>query len=308
MKCQFSGERDVMANTKYEIFLGVCRAGSFKAAAEELGYTQAGISYTVKALEEELGITLFYRRHGGVVLTPEGEAVYPAIASIVNEERHLGNLVGGLTGLEHGTLRISIFTSLYVNWYPDMLKAFGNLYPGIDLEAAIFDRAEDINEQLRNGAVDLAFCTRRDEHFEYYHLLDEPILAILPKDHPLLPLDRFPTGALDMYPYVYPGKSFDEIERILEERGVDPDTVIRSHTDYATLSLVAAGFGYTLLPRLFLQHVDFPVVTKQLEDPAYREILIGVRSKDTLTEAARRFIDFAADWCRENASGKRRRR
>ena len=141
-----------MATSKYDIFLSACKTGSFKAAAEELGYTQAGISYTIHTLEEELGITLFYRRHGGVVLTPEGEEVYPAIASIVNEERHLSNLVNGLTGLEQGTLRISIFTSIYVNWYPEMLKAFRDLYPGITVHAEIHDRAEDINAQLKEGA------------------------------------------------------------------------------------------------------------------------------------------------------------
>ena len=46
-----------MANQKYDAFLTVARLGSFKAAAEELGYTQAGISYLVNALEKELGLT-----------------------------------------------------------------------------------------------------------------------------------------------------------------------------------------------------------------------------------------------------------
>ena len=50
-----------MANQKYDAFLTVARLGSFKAAAEELGYTQAGISYLVNALEKELGLTLFLR-------------------------------------------------------------------------------------------------------------------------------------------------------------------------------------------------------------------------------------------------------
>ena len=64
-----------MANQKYDAFLTVARLGSFKAAAEELGYTQAGISYLVNALEKELGLTLFLREYGGVHLTTEGREV-----------------------------------------------------------------------------------------------------------------------------------------------------------------------------------------------------------------------------------------
>ena len=50
-----------MANQRYDAFLAAARCGSFKGAAAELGYTQAGISYLVNALEQELGLTLFLR-------------------------------------------------------------------------------------------------------------------------------------------------------------------------------------------------------------------------------------------------------
>ena len=61
-----------MANQRYDAFLAAARCGSFKGAAAELGYTQAGISYLVNALEQELGLTLFLREYGGVHLTTEG--------------------------------------------------------------------------------------------------------------------------------------------------------------------------------------------------------------------------------------------
>ena len=51
-----------MANQKYDAFLTVARLGSFKAAAEELGYTQAGISYLVNALEKGAGTDALFAR------------------------------------------------------------------------------------------------------------------------------------------------------------------------------------------------------------------------------------------------------
>lgn len=78
-----------MANQKYDAFLTVARLGSFKAAAEELGYTQAGISYLVNALEKELGLTLFLREYGGVHLTTEGREVLGLVQAINADEHAL---------------------------------------------------------------------------------------------------------------------------------------------------------------------------------------------------------------------------
>ena len=58
-----------MANQKYEAFLHIAETGSFKQAAHDLGYTQAGISYLISSMERELGIPLFVRDYGGAHLT-----------------------------------------------------------------------------------------------------------------------------------------------------------------------------------------------------------------------------------------------
>lgn len=86
-----------MANQKYDAFLTVGSAsGSFKAAAEELGYTQAGISYLVNALEKELGLTLFLREYGGVHLTTEGREVLGLVQAINADEHALAARVRDL--------------------------------------------------------------------------------------------------------------------------------------------------------------------------------------------------------------------
>lgn len=66
-----------MANQKYEAFLHIAETGSFKQAAHDLGYTQAGISYLISSMERELGIPLFVRDYGGAHLTSEGAELLP---------------------------------------------------------------------------------------------------------------------------------------------------------------------------------------------------------------------------------------
>ena len=78
-----------MGNQKYDAFLKVAETGSFKQAAHDLGYTQAGISYLVSTLERELDVPLFVRDYGGAHLTSDGADLLPWVQNVCNSERQL---------------------------------------------------------------------------------------------------------------------------------------------------------------------------------------------------------------------------
>ena len=72
---EFQSKKDEvgdMSATKYQIFLKTVECGSFTKAAEELNFSQSGISHAISSLEEELGVTLLSRNRGGVTLTGDG--------------------------------------------------------------------------------------------------------------------------------------------------------------------------------------------------------------------------------------------
>lgn len=50
--------------TKYQVFLKTVECGSFTAAAQQLSFTQSGVSHAISGLEEELGVTLLSRSRG----------------------------------------------------------------------------------------------------------------------------------------------------------------------------------------------------------------------------------------------------
>lgn len=64
-----------MLDPKLYSLLQVCESGSFIAASKKLSITQPAVSHHIKALEEELNVTIFERRSGKIVLTREGEEV-----------------------------------------------------------------------------------------------------------------------------------------------------------------------------------------------------------------------------------------
>ena len=72
-----------MDTKKYEALLASARLGSFTKAAQELGYTQSGLTHMMNALEQELGFPLLERGHYGTRLTERGAELEPAILQFV---------------------------------------------------------------------------------------------------------------------------------------------------------------------------------------------------------------------------------
>ena len=75
-----------MDTQKYQALLQAIEAGSFSAAAAELGYTPSGISHMVEAVENQLGLTLLRRSHAGVTLTENGQRLLPALRELLHAE------------------------------------------------------------------------------------------------------------------------------------------------------------------------------------------------------------------------------
>lgn len=98
-----------MLDPKLYSLLQVCESGSFIAASKKLSITQPAVSHHIKALEEELNVTIFERRSGKIVLTREGEKIVQCARkmqslyqNLVQNLRDSKNLITHLTvGVTH---------------------------------------------------------------------------------------------------------------------------------------------------------------------------------------------------------------
>ena len=85
---------------KYEAFVRAVELGSLSKAAEELGYTQSGISHMMQSLEEEVGFPLMVRTSAGIQPNHEGKMLLPVIRQLLNTseslEQHIAEIKGAL--------------------------------------------------------------------------------------------------------------------------------------------------------------------------------------------------------------------
>ena len=78
---------------KYEAFIRAVELGSLSKAAEELGYTQSGISHMMQSLEEEVGFPLLVRTSSGILPNAEGETLLPAIRRLLRTNDALAQTI-----------------------------------------------------------------------------------------------------------------------------------------------------------------------------------------------------------------------
>lgn len=291
-----------------KVFLSVVETGSFRKSAEILGYTQAGISYIIAAMEEEIGLSLFVREHSGVRLSSEGKALLPQIQALANWERQFMQNVTELKGLEKGYVRVQIFDSISIHWIPGILKEFHADYPGIEVEFVSEEDSLRAEEMVLSGEVDCGFfLTTVHGELDVFPLMEESLKAIVAPDHPLAARKTFPIKKIGDYPYIdMKWDAHTGIRDIFGKQGKTPCVAFRMDNDYAAMAMVSKGLGYCIFPELLLRDVPYEICSMEFDVPQKRTVSIGTASLMTCSNACAKFIEYTRNWVkRENAALRR---
>ena len=278
---------------KYLAFLKTVEYGSFTRAAEALNYSQSGISRMIHDLEQEWNLTLLTRSRSGVRLTAEGTQLLPHIKTLCSQFTQLQSKVDELNGLQSGLIRIGTFSSVATHWLPNIIRAFQADYPNIDNVLQLGNYTE--NERwLLEGRVDCGFLRLPPPpELESIFLERDNLRAILPPEHPLAALERVPLAALCEDPFLMLVKEKNtEFAQLFVQHGLTPNVHFTAWDDYAIMSMVENGLGISVLPELILRRVPYRIVTRPLDVPAYRDIALALRDKETASLAVKRFLEY----------------
>ena len=101
-----------------EYFLEVARNQSFTKAAEKLYITQPTISKTIRNMEDEWGVTLFYRQGKRIELTDAGQIMYQQAQQMVESFQRVSAELEDLMNLKRGHLRIGLPPMVGSSFFP----------------------------------------------------------------------------------------------------------------------------------------------------------------------------------------------
>jgi len=156
-------------------FEAAARHLSFTRAADELYVTQAAISHQVKGLESHLGFDLFRRVNRGLILTEDGQTLFPAIRD------GLDIIAAALRTIDDseksGTLTVTTLDSIASAWLVPRLGGFRRLHPEIDVRLSVNDRLTDFT---RDSDVDMAirYGSGHWRGVRAEHVMDEEIFPV----------------------------------------------------------------------------------------------------------------------------------
>lgn len=282
-----------MESKKLEALLMAVDLGSFTKAAEVLGYTQSGLTHMMNSLEKEVGFTLLERGRSGVRLTEEGERIAPAVREFLQANARLDSVIEQVASSRTEIIRVSAYASIAMHWLPGIIQRFREECPDVDVDIRMADHVDVPYELLAQGKMDTILVSPQDEgQYEWVHLADDPMFAVLPKDFDTQGMTAFPLAAFEARDFIMPSQGFDkDIMRIFNRIGVKPHILPTWVDDPTVISMVSHGLGVSMMTELTVRGRTDGVKLLPVEPASSRELGLAVRSLDAASDGLRHFID-----------------
>lgn len=282
-----------MESKKLEALLMAVDLGSFTKAAEVLGYTQSGLTHMMNSLEKEVGFTLLERGRSGVRLTEEGERIAPAVREFLQANARLDSVIEQVASSRTEIIRVSAYASIAMHWLPGIIQRFREECPDVDVDIRMADHVDVPYELLAQGKMDAILVSPQYEgQYEWVHLADDPMFAVLPKDFDTQGMTAFPLAAFEARDFIMPSQGFDkDIMRIFNRIGVKPHILPTWVDDPTVISMVSHGLGVSMMTELTVRGRTDGVKLLPVEPASSRELGLAVRSLDAASDGLRHFID-----------------
>lgn len=242
---------------KYRTFLAVAEAGSVTEAARRLFVSQPAVSAEIAALEEMLGVRLFFRSRRGVQLTEAGETLLGHVKSAFSLLDAGRERLRELAGLERGTLRIGASDMTLRFYLLDYIARFRHLYPNVRLSVTNAPTPKTLSA-LRDGLIDFGVVSGPLAHdaddLEFIPVRKVHDVFVVAPTHPLAAREVITREELAEYPMMMlEGQTSTRayVERWL---GADfPSPAIELATSDLLIEFAKRGIGVASVVRDFAE-------------------------------------------------------
>jgi len=254
-------------------FIAVAETEHVGRAAERLHISQSPLSRQIAQLEKNLGLTLFERGRQRIRLTRDGAVFLGEARALLRHAERLESLGRRLGRGEEGGLCIGYVTdAMHTGVLPGALRRVREGNPDIHVALYSMSAAEQF-EGLRRRSLDIALTReppdRDDPVLRAAPLLEDPLLLVLPADHPLAARETVTARDLDGQPWIAVEEAGDPAWRdtfiaVCAASGFTPDIRLDAAEPLTALGLVASGLGLALVQRSMVRGATDAVAVRAL--------------------------------------------
>lgn len=262
--------------------------GSLRGAARRIGSSQPALTKMIRELELELGTTLLHRTSRGVKATAQGKVLYERALRATRELSQAVDEIHQMNGQMVGDLHISAVPVAVMLLIPELLRTFGQAYPGVRLRVSEELYVAQL-QRLRAQEVDVTVGGIPDE-LPPGEFVVEPLIRTV-----MVPTAR--TGSpwlqarklddLQNARWVFTGAHSDSgyAKLLFESHGLStPRVGAVVNSTLALLSLVATGDYVGLMPSQIARHpMALPFISViPIEEQGYPLTIGAILRSDTV--------------------------
>jgi LysR family hydrogen peroxide-inducible transcriptional activator len=257
-------------------FCAIVDSGSFSRAARQTHVSQPSLSQQIRKLEDELGARLFDRLGRSVRLTEIGQTFLPRARAVLRElEAARGDLAHQKDSMG-GTITVGVIPTVAPYLLPPHLTDFSRKFPQARI-SIVEEITPVLLDRLRAATIDLALLALpiRGHEFETFPILTEPLFAALPKSHQLARHRSLSLKDLRAEPFLLlrDGHCFRENALAACDRArLHPQIVFESGQFSSLLSMVSAGMGVSIVPKMAIDNKSSCAYIRLSDDHAVRTI------------------------------------
>lgn len=263
-------------------FITVADELNFTRAAMRLRTAQPSLSQQIRNLESEIGTSLLARTRHKVELTEAGK-VFLAEARLIVAQAERAVLQARQVGQQGGaTVTIGFVPAAEIKVFPDILPRLRLRFPTMNVKLRSLPTHE-LEQALLCGDIDVAFM-RNPVHSPALTkdvVLAEPLVVVLPVDHPLAQLERVAPAMLSGEPFIsthpdYSGQLHTVVDDYFTRHKLQRNVAEVATDIPLNLNLVSTGMGFALLPAYAASLTSATIRTRPLDGEAPQVDLLMV--------------------------------
>ena len=243
-------------------FVAVADEGSFSRAAAKVRVAQPSLSQQIRKLEAEVGQPLFDRLPRSVVLTEAGHCFIDYARKILASIGDARRCVDELKDEVAGRLAVGAIPTIAPYVLPELVGKFQKHYPEVTLEI-VEDVTDGIARRVEAGELDVALAStcQQAPTLRRESLGSEPLLALVPKGHPLAKKTLVAMDDLKSQRFLLLHEMHclsQQVNHLLAARRLRPEIALAGSQLGTIANMVAAAIGVSIVPQMMVKHQATP--------------------------------------------------
>lgn len=235
-------------------FITVAEELNFSKAALKLFTAQPSLSQQIKDLEEDVGVKLLNRTKRKVELTEEGAVFLEQARLTLAQADKAIAMARQVSKAKQQLLRIGFVPVAEMKVFPFVLPNLRVQNSEFKIELLSLNNTEQMRG-IKKGELDITFTRHnmQNDEIESKFVLREPLLFLLPNDHPLAKYDRIPVKALNGIDFIIPDIEQSQtlhntILDFAKQHNIEFNIVQKADNILFNINSVGMGLGCTILP------------------------------------------------------------